>query len=107
PARSRDLTERARSARLTADELRSGTFTITSLGSFGIDAFTPVINYPECAILGVGRILRQPVAAGDAIVLGDIITLSLTFDHCAFDGAPAARFLQSLVQLIESPAALT
>jgi pyruvate dehydrogenase E2 component (dihydrolipoamide acetyltransferase) len=106
-ARSRELTLRARSARLTAEELRGGTFTITSLGSFGIDAFTPVINYPECAILGVGRIVRHPVAAGDAIVLRDVITLSLTFDHCAFDGAPAARFLQTLVQLIESPASLS
>ena len=58
--RSRDLTERAHSGRLSGDELRGGTFTISSLGSFGIDAFTPIINYPECAILGVGRILRQP-----------------------------------------------
>ena len=102
-ARSRDLTERARSAKLTGDDLRGGTFTITSLGAFGIDAFTPIINYPECAILGVGRILRQPVAVGDTIALRDIITLSLTFDHCAFDGAPAARFLQTLVRLIEAP----
>lgn len=101
-ARSRALIERSRSKQLSPAELRGGTFTITSLGSFGIDAFTPVINYPECAILGVGRILRQPVAIGDAIALRDIITLSLTFDHCAFDGAPAARFLQTLVHLIEA-----
>ena len=85
------------------DELRGGTFTITSLGAFGIDAFTPIINYPECAILGVGRIVRQPVAVGDAVVLRDIITLSLTFDHRAFDGAPAARFLQTLSGFIELP----
>ena len=103
--RSRDLTGRARSGRLSGDELRGGTFTVSSLGSFGIDAFTPIINYPECAILGVGRILRQPVAAGDSVALRDIITLSLTFDHRAFDGAPAARFLQTLVSLIESPLA--
>ena len=101
--RSRDLTERARAARLSPDELRGGTFTITSLGAFGIDAFTPIINYPECAILGVGRIVRQPVAVGDAVALRDIITLSLTFDHRAFDGAPAARFLQTLSRFIESP----
>lgn len=101
--RFRDLTERARTKRLTPDELRGGTFTISSLGSFGIDAFTPIINFPECAILGVGRIVRQPVADGDAIVLRDILTLSLTFDHRAFDGAPAARFLQALRRLIEAP----
>lgn len=101
--RSRDLTERARSARLTGDELRGGTFTITNLGAFGIDAFTPIINYPECAILGVGRIRRQPVAVGDSIALRGIITLSLTFDHRAFDGVAAARFLQTLTKLIESP----
>ncbi len=101
--RFRDLTERARTKRLTPDELRGGTFTISSLGSFGIDAFTPIINFPECAILGVGRIVRQPVADGDAIILRDILTLSLTFDHRAFDGAPAARFLQTLTSLIEAP----
>jgi pyruvate dehydrogenase E2 component (dihydrolipoyllysine-residue acetyltransferase) len=101
--RSRNLIERAHSKRLSADDLRGGTFTITSLGAFGIDAFTPIINYPECAILGVGRILRQPVAVQDNIALRDIITLSLTFDHRALDGAPAARFLQTLTKLVESP----
>ena len=104
--RSRDLVERARTRRLRADELQGGTFSITNLGAFGIDAFTPVIHYPECAILGVGRILRQPVAIGEAIGLRAMLTLSLTFDHCALDGAPAARFLQTLVSLIESPAAI-
>ncbi len=101
--RSRNLIERAHSKRLSADDLRGGTFTVTSLGAFGIDAFTPIINYPECAILGVGRILRQPVAVQDNIALRDIITLSLTFDHRALDGAPAARFLQTLTKLVESP----
>jgi pyruvate dehydrogenase E2 component (dihydrolipoamide acetyltransferase) len=103
--RSRNLIERARSRRLSGDELRGATFTITSLGSFGIDAFTPIINYPECAILGVGRILRQPVAVDETIALRDIITLSLTFDHRALDGAPAARFLQTLTRFVESPLA--
>jgi pyruvate dehydrogenase E2 component (dihydrolipoamide acetyltransferase) len=103
-ARSRDLIERARSRKLSADELRDGTFTITNLGSFGIDAFTPTINYPECAILGVGRIQRQPAVVAGQIVPRDILTLSLTFDHRATDGAPAARFLQTLRGLIESPA---
>jgi pyruvate dehydrogenase E2 component (dihydrolipoamide acetyltransferase) len=100
---SRNLIERAHSKRLKADDLSGSTFTVTSLGSFGIDAFTPIINYPECTILGVGRILRQPVAVDETIALRDIITLSLTFDHRALDGAPAARFLQTLTKLVESP----
>lgn len=100
-SRSQELIARARARKLASDEMQGGTFTLTSLGAFGIDAFTPIINYPQCAILGVGRIQRQPVADGDSIVLRDIISLSLTFDHRAFDGAPAARFLQTLCGLIE------
>ena len=100
---SQDLIARARTRQLTADEVRGGTFTITSLGAFGIDAFTPIINYPEVAVLGIGRIQRTPVVRNEQIVARDVMTLSLTFDHCALDGAPAARFLQSLVALIENP----
>jgi pyruvate dehydrogenase E2 component (dihydrolipoamide acetyltransferase) len=99
-ARSRDLSERARSRRLTADELRGSTFTLTNLGPLGVDAFTPIINYPECAILGIGRIQRMPMALEAQIVIRHIITLSLTFDHRALDGAPAARFLQALCEQI-------
>jgi pyruvate dehydrogenase E2 component (dihydrolipoamide acetyltransferase) len=101
--RSRDLIDRARQSKLSASELQGGTFTVTSLGAFGIDAFTPIINYPECAILGVGRIRRCPVVLGDQIVIRDQVTLSLTFDHRVSDGAPAARFLQTLAALIENP----
>lgn len=97
-----DLARRARDGKVKGDEMRGGTFTITNLGAFGIDAFTPIINYPECAILGVGRIVRQPVVIDRDIAIRDIMTLSLTFDHRLVDGAPAARFLQSLVKLIES-----
>ncbi len=93
---SRDLIERARQRKLSASELQGGTFTVTSLGAFGIDAFTPIINYPECAILGIGRIRRCPVVVDDQIVIRDQVTLSLTFDHRIVDGAPAAKFLQSL-----------
>jgi pyruvate dehydrogenase E2 component (dihydrolipoamide acetyltransferase) len=101
--RSRDLIDRARRRKLSADELQGGTFTVSSLGAYGIDAFSPVINYPEIAILGVGSIRRQPVAVGDALVVRDVVTLSLTFDHCAVDGAPAARFLQTLRKVVEAP----
>ncbi len=104
---SQALIERARARQLSAEELRGGTFTVTSLGAFGIEAFTPIINYPEIAILGVGRIQRQPVVVGDQIVARERVSLSLTFDHCALDGAPAARFLQTLVALLEHPLELT
>lgn len=100
---SRDLIDRARQGKLLAKEMQGGTFTVTSLGAFGIDAFTPIINYPECAILGIGRIRRCPVVEGDQIVIRDQVTLSLTFDHRIADGAPAARFLQTLSVLIQNP----
>ena len=82
------LIEAARSGRLNAEEQRDATFTVTNLGMFGIDEFTPIITLPQCAVLGVGRI-----ADG-------VLTLSLTFDHRVVDGAPAARFLQTLFALI-------
>jgi pyruvate dehydrogenase E2 component (dihydrolipoamide acetyltransferase) len=103
---TRQLAERARARQLTAEELHGGVFTITNLGAFGIDAFTPIIKPPESAILGVGAIRRIPVVlADDRIAARDQITLSLTFDHRVIDGAPAARFLQTLVQGVENPAA--
>lgn len=98
---TRDLAQRARKRTLTPDEMQGGTFTVTNLGTFGIDHFTPIINPPECAILGIGRIHRRPAVVGDRIVPQDQISLSLTFDHRAMDGAPAARFLQSLSHCIE------
>jgi pyruvate dehydrogenase E2 component (dihydrolipoamide acetyltransferase) len=99
--RSRDLIERARAGKLTTRDLQGSVFTVTNLGMLGIDAFTPIINHPECAILGIGRVRRVPVFLNDAVVAREEITLSLTFDHRIVDGAPAARFLQTLVQQIE------
>ncbi|HVW36920.1 MAG TPA: dihydrolipoamide acetyltransferase family protein, partial [Pirellulales bacterium] len=102
-AKSKELIEKARARKLAAEEMRGGTFTITNLGSFGIDAFTPIINLPETAVLGVGAIRREPIVLpDDRIVPGDVMTLSLTFDHRAVDGARAARFLQTLVAAIEN-----
>jgi pyruvate dehydrogenase E2 component (dihydrolipoamide acetyltransferase) len=101
-AQTRDLIERARQRKLSLAEMQGGTFTVTSLGAMGVDAFTPIINYPECAALGVGRIKRCPVVVGEQIVIRDQMTLSLTFDHRTTDGAPAARFLQTLSDLIEN-----
>ncbi|MFZ1043358.1 MAG: dihydrolipoamide acetyltransferase family protein [Anaerolineales bacterium] len=99
----RSLAEKARNGRSLPDELSGGTFTITSLGSYEIDAFTPVINLPEAAILGVGRIAPKPLALGDQVLIRKMWTLSLVFDHRLVDGAPAARFLQHVKQLIEEP----
>ena len=99
----RDFAERARSNQLTPGELQGGTFTITNLGNFGIDAFTPIINPPESGILGVGRILKKPVVHNDEIVVRSMLTLSLTFDHRVVDGAPAAQFLQTVSGYIQDP----
>ena len=99
----KDFAERARSNQLTPGELQGGTFTITNLGNFGIDAFTPIINPPESAILGVGRILKKPVVHEDEVVVRSMLTLSLTFDHRVVDGAPAAQFLQTVSNYIQDP----
>ncbi len=102
---SRPLLERARAGKLSADEMRGSTFTITNLGMYEIDAFTPIINLPECAILGVGRIVAKPVVIDGVkeIAVRQMMFLSLTFDHRLVDGAPAARFLQRVKQYIEKP----
>jgi len=100
------LIEKARTGRISMDELQGGTFTITNLGMYEIDAFTPIINLPECAILGVGRIVPKQVvvdAEAERIAIRQMVFLSLTFDHRLVDGAPAARFLQRVKQFIEKP----
>ena len=100
---SRDLIERARTGRLAVAEMQGGVFTLTSLGSFGIEFFNPVINWPESAILGLGAIRQQPVpllAGQGGFVFQPQLPLSLTFDHRVVDGAPAARFLGELVRRI-------
>jgi pyruvate dehydrogenase E2 component (dihydrolipoamide acetyltransferase) len=102
-ARSRDLIARARAGRLTADQMRDATFTVTNLGGLGIDAFTPIIHLPQCAVLGVGRVVREPAVLDGRIVPRDMVTLSLTFDHRVVDGAPAARFLATLRGCLEQP----
>jgi len=101
-----DLADRARSRQLAAAEMSGGVFTITNLGGHGIDAFTPILNLPQAAILGIGRIREVPVVRGEEIVPGEEIALSLTFDHRVLDGAPAATFLAELVRGIENPGAM-
>jgi pyruvate dehydrogenase E2 component (dihydrolipoamide acetyltransferase) len=102
-AEIRSLVEGARAGQSSPEELSGGTFTLTNLGMFGIDSFTPIINPPECAILGVGRIKRRPTFVGDQVVARHMMWLSLSFDHRLVDGGPAARFVQRVVQLIEHP----
>ena len=100
----RDFAKRARRNKLDASEMTGGTFTITNLGGYGsVDYFTPIINQPESAILGVGRTVRTPAVVGDNIVIRPMMGLSFAFDHRIIDGAPAAEFLSILIKLIEQP----
>jgi pyruvate dehydrogenase E2 component (dihydrolipoamide acetyltransferase) len=93
---SRALAEKARAGRLDVDDVSDGIFTITNLGMYGIDAFTPIINQPQVAILGVGRIVQKPAVQDGRIAVRSLMVLSLTFDHRIVDGAPAAAFLQDV-----------
>jgi pyruvate dehydrogenase E2 component (dihydrolipoamide acetyltransferase) len=97
--------ERARARKSTREDISEGTFTVTNLGMYGVESFVPIINPPECAILAVGAILRRPVAVKDrdAVEVRPVCALTLVFDHRIVDGAPAARFLQKVKELIENP----
>ncbi len=99
----RDLTERARAGTLTTDDVTGGSFTLTSLESTGVDAFTPLINPPQAAILGLGRVREIAAFEGERVVRAQVTTLSLTFDHRLVDGAPAARFLDRVAELLGRP----
>ena len=101
-AESKVLAERARDNALTEQDLSGGTFTVTNLGMFGIDAFTPILNPPEVAILGVGRIVERATRKSKrgGVIWKQMLTLSLTIDHRAIDGAPGAAFLQTLMQML-------
>jgi pyruvate dehydrogenase E2 component (dihydrolipoamide acetyltransferase) len=96
----------ARSGTSLPADLEGGTFSVTALGAFGVDAFTPVINPPNAAILGVGRIRDDLTLAGERVVAVKRLTLSLTWDHRVFDGVPAAEFCKTIVDLLATPAAL-
>jgi len=102
-AESTRLAEAARSGTLGLDEMTGGTFSVTALGMAGIDAFTPIINPPNVAILGIGRIRDDVGWDGDRPVKQQRMTLSLTIDHRAVDGAPGAAFLGSVRDLLEAP----
>jgi len=99
-----ELAKRARSGRLSPDDTQGGTFTVTNLGGYGsVDFFTPIVNPPQAAILGVGRIRDTAVPAGGTVGIRPTLGLSLTYDHRVADGAVAAGFMQVLIRLIENP----
>lgn len=100
----RRLVERARGGSLTRDELEGGTFTLSNFGSYGGDFETPILNAPQSALLGIGRIGDEPVVRDKQIVIRPMMMISLTFDHRLIDGAVAGRFRSRLRELLEQPA---
>jgi pyruvate dehydrogenase E2 component (dihydrolipoamide acetyltransferase) len=100
---TRELANKAREGQASYDEVTGGTFTITNLGPYGIDAFTPIINAPQVGILGIGRIVEKPVVYQGEIAKRSMMFLSLTFDHRVIDGAPAAEFLHTVTAHLEDP----
>lgn len=102
----KDLTYRAKTNQLTTDELDGGTFTITNIGKFGVESFTPIINQPQSAILGINAIIDKAIVKNEQIYVIPVMNLSLTADHRTVDGAVAAQFLQKLKLALENPIAM-
>jgi len=102
----RELAEKARSGELKAEDVRGGTFTVTNLGVFGIDLFKPIVNHPQVAILAFGKVAERPVVRDGRVVARRTAWITLSFDHRAVDGGPAARFLKTVIELLENPEAL-
>ncbi|UFT98607.1 2-oxo acid dehydrogenase subunit E2 [Radiobacillus kanasensis] len=100
---AKEITQRARSQSYKSEDIAGGTFTISNLGMYDIDGFTPIINPPQTAILGIGRIVKKPVVVGEKVEVQSMMTLSLSFDHRVVDGAPAAAFLSNLKRTLEEP----
>ncbi len=97
---ARRLAEACQTGKATPDQLNGGTFTVSNLGSLGIDSFTPILNLPQVAVLGIGAIALKPIETDDSVAFIPHIGLSLTINHQVVDGAPAARFLQQLAEYI-------
>ncbi|UCC27237.1 MAG: 2-oxo acid dehydrogenase subunit E2 [Candidatus Bathyarchaeota archaeon] len=98
----KELVEKVRDGRLAKEDVSGGTFTITNLGMYGVDMFIPIINPPEAAILGVGKTTEKPVVIDGKMRIRPMVCLSLSYDHRIVDGAPAAKFLQKVKQILES-----
>ncbi|WP_280148969.1 dihydrolipoamide acetyltransferase family protein [Bacillus safensis] len=98
--------KKAREGRLLHDEIEGSTFTITNLGAYGVEHFTPILNPPEAGILGLGKADHMPVYHGNELCKGTILPLSLTFDHRVLDGAPASQFLSTVKAYLENPVSI-
>src|SRR5262249_50608900 len=98
-----ETAERARAKKVSADEMRGGTFTITNLGGIGGTGVSPIVNYPEVAVLGLARGRRRPVGRDGQGVRRRLLPLSLSYDHRVIDGADAARFTRRLAEMLENP----
>ena len=101
-----ELASKARERKLTMDDMKGGSFSITSFGSIGGIYATPVINYPQAGILGIGRILKTPIVREDEIVIGNMMPLSLTVDHRIVDGGETTRFLKRVMEYLADPVSL-
>ena len=104
--RVNDLAERSRTKKLAPDEVQGGTFTITNPGGFGGLYGLPIINQPQVAILGIGGIKKRPVVMNDAIAIRSMVYVAMSYDHRVVDGATAARFLNEVIDLLQSPGKL-
>ncbi|AHL70384.1 dihydrolipoamide acetyltransferase family protein [Bacillus altitudinis] len=98
--------KKAREGKLLHDEIEGSTFTITNLGAYGVEHFTPILNPPEAGILGVGKADHMPIYRGNELCKGTILPLSLTFDHRVLDGAPASQFLSTVKRYLENPVSI-
>src|SRR5205807_2693468 len=98
-----DLAEKARKRKLPIDDMKGGTFTVTNLGGIGGVAFTPIINWPEVAILGLSRARLEPAVRDGQVVPRLMLPLSLSYDHRVIDGADGARFTRRIAQMLEDP----
>lgn len=101
-----DLAMKARSKKLASNEMSGATFTVTNFGAVGLDYATPIVNFPESAILGVGTITRAPGVINDKIEIRDFMPFSITADHKVIDGADAGRFLTKVAYYLQNPATL-
>jgi pyruvate dehydrogenase E2 component (dihydrolipoamide acetyltransferase) len=101
-----DIIQRARERKLTFDDFKDGTFTITNYGSIGGTYGVPVINYPQAAILGIGRFLKTPIVKDESIEIGNILPLSMSVDHRIVDGGEAVRFLNQVMAYLHDPVSL-
>lgn len=101
-----NLSRKARNDELSIEDVTGGTFTISNLGAFGVNIFTPILNPPQCAILGVGQLADKIVVVGGKMEVRKLLTLSLTFDHRIVDGVRAAQFLGKLKEILEKPSVL-